>query len=699
MGKFIAALIALIVLAGAVVVLAPNVIPAGTYKGRLEAAATQALGRAVTMGDDISFKIVPRTAFSVGDLVIANAPGFAGDHLARVKRADIGVKLIPLFSGRVEISRFVLTEPDLNLQKAADGEVNWNLAASEAPGETAQSNSVKELRLGDVRLNDGRAVFADAAAGKTYTAEDIDATARLNSLSEPLEIDGTMTFQGAPATVNIVLTNLADIIAKRQSNLKLDMNLGKSTIAADLALAGGDAFGYSGPVSLDAPDLPALASLFDVKLEEAPGFDKLSVSGLATGTAQAINLAVAKINFDAIDANGDMKLDWSGPRPMATGALNAGALDLRPYMPPPTQSAEGFPAWSTDKIDFTSLRNLDADLDISAEKVFLNELEAGQSRLNLKIANGRMTAAIPQLGFYGGGGSGTLVVDATKATPAIAGRFNMKSVEAQPFTIDLMKLDKLLGIGGFNLEFSANGSSQAAIMQSLDGVGGFDLNDGALKGVNFVKLASAVAKLYEGGLTNPASITSAIAEARRPDEQTDFSKFLSQFTIENGQVAAPTISLTGPYLAMTGVGRIDLPGQALDLRLLPKASAAADGAAGRTIAIPVKVAGTFSKPAISIDVEALVRGKAEQTVRGLLDRALAPKTEGDAKEEADPAKQLLEGVLGGARKPALGTPPPDDAPKADPVKSIANDALGRLFGTKPKPQETVAPETEEAEPE
>ena len=69
----------------------------------------------------------------------------------------------------------------------------------------------------------------------------------------------------------------------------------------------------------------------------------------------------------------------------------------------------------------------------------------------------------------------------------------MNSVEAQPFTMDLMKLDKLLGLGGFNMEFNATGASQAAIMSSLDGKGGFDLNDGAIKGVNIVKLAGAVA--------------------------------------------------------------------------------------------------------------------------------------------------------------------------------------------------------------
>ncbi len=695
MSRFLAGLAALVVLLVAIVLLAPGLIPAKSYKGRLEAAASSALGRAVTLGDDISFKIIPKTAFSVSDLVIANAEGFDGAHLARVERADIGVELMPLFGGKVEISRFVLTRPDLNLQKAKSGAVNWNLASASAEPAPAggAAQTPRELSHGDVRLVDGRAIYADAAAGKTYTLDAINADVRLKSLSEPLEIDGAMNFQGAPATGKIVMTTLADVLAKKGSNLKLDLTLGGATIGADLALAGGDTLAYTGPVSVNAPDLPALARLFDVELAEAPGFDRLSVSGEATGAPTSLSLAAAKIGFDAIDAEGDMTLDWASAKPKATGALTMGALDLRPYMPPPATSAAGFPAWSTDKMDFTSLRNIDADLDLSAGQVFLNDIETGAARMRLRIADARMTADIPQIGFYKGGGSGKLVVDAAKATPSIAGDFKMASVDANPFTVDLMKMDRLLGLGGFTLQFNATGSSQKAIMESIDGKGGFDLANGALKGINIAKIANAVTRLYEGGLTNPAAITAAITEAQRPDEQTDFSKFVSAFTIVDGQMQAPTIALEGPYLTMNGVGKVNLPGQTVDIRLLPRASTSADGKEGRKIAIPMKVGGTFAKPTVGVDIEALVRGRAEQTVKGLLDKALSPKGAGGA---SDPGKALLDGILGG-KKPAAdpaatGSTAPAAATKEDAAKSLAGDALKGLFGRKAKPAEETADE-------
>ncbi|MEZ5920116.1 MAG: AsmA family protein [Parvularculaceae bacterium] len=697
MGKFIAAIVALLVLAAAIVVLAPNLIPAGTYKARLEAAASNAVGRDVTMGDDISFKIIPVTAFSVDNLVIANAAGFGDTPLARVERADIGVKLLPLFNGKVEISKFILTKPDLNLQKGKTGDVNWNLASQNAPqDEAASSSSVKELTLGDVRFVDGSATYTDAGEGKSYSLDAINATARLSSLNEPLEIDGTMNFQGAPSTAKIVVTNLADIIAKEPANLKLDLGVGGATIGADLQLAGGNTLAYNGPVNVNAPDLPALASLFGVELQNAPGFDKLSVSGDALGNQTSLAISNSKIDFDAIDAAGDVKLDWSGAKPNATGSLSVGKLDLRPYLPPPSADAKGFPAWSTDKLDFASLRNINADLDIKADEVFLNDIHTGASRMRLRIDNGRMTADIPELGFYKGGGSGKLVVDASRSVPAIAGDFKMSSVEANPFTLDLMKIDRLLGIGGFNLTFNATGSSQKAIMESLNGKGGFNLADGALKGVNIAKLATAVVNLTQGGggSITPAALTSLVGEAQKPNEQTDFSSFLSNFTITNGQVNAPTIKLDGPFLTMTGVGDVNLPGQAIDLRLLPRVTASADNQSAKKVAIPLRVGGTFSNPTLSVDIESLLRGKAEDTLKGLLNKALPPK-EGEAE---NPAASLLNGLIGGKKSSGSSTTSaPDGGAKTsgsaqkeetpeDAANALAGQALKSLF-SKPKADE------------
>jgi len=354
MGRIVFLLIAFIAVVFAVLVFAPGVVPVGAYKDRIETAASNALGREVTIGDHLSFRIIPRTAFHVNDLTIANAEGFEGDYLARVAEADIGVGLFKLFSGAVEVDRFVLTEPDIVLARAANGAVNWNLAGGDAPEEGAGGRQIRDLRLGDVRIIRGKARYADGPANKTYTADDVNLTIVLNSLSEPLEAKGTMVFQGAPSTLDLVLTSLADVMDKKPSNLKLDLKIGAATAGADLTISTNEAMRYQGPVRLDAPDLPAFAALLGTTLADAPGFDNFSVSGTVDGGGTNLRLSNADIKFDEIDAQGALNLDWRGARPKASGVLSSNKLDLRPYMPPPVQSAEGFPAWSEARMDLTS---------------------------------------------------------------------------------------------------------------------------------------------------------------------------------------------------------------------------------------------------------------------------------------------------------------------------------------------------------
>ena len=706
MSRIVFVVVAIIAVALAVLLFLPGLIPVAAFKGRIETAASTALGREVTIGDNLSFRIFPRTAFRVEGLQIANAEGFEGDYLARVDEADVGVKLIPLLSQSVEIDRFVLTRPDIRLARAKSGAVNWNLASETAPAETgtAEGGGPRELKLGDVRIVDGSARYADAAAGKTYAFDDIDLTVVLKSLAEPLEARGTMLFQGAPTNVDMVLTSLAEVMAKEPGNLKLNLQIGEAAAGADLAIATKNGVRYSGPMTLDAPDLPALAALMGTELADAPGFDNLSVKGDIDGGDTAMRLENAAITFDDIAAQGAVSLNWAGARPKASGVLSTDKLDLRPYMPPPAQSAEGFPAWSEAPMDFASLNNIDAEFDISTNAIFINDLEFGESRLKLTLDAGRMTADIPELSMYGGQGSGRIVVNARGATPSFAGNFDVGAVQAQPFSKDLLKNDNLLGLGSFNLNFTAVGASQAAIMQTIDGSGGFDIADGALKGVNIAGLVRAVGEFQSG--FNPAALQRAVAEARGPSQQTDFSEFLSDFSIVDGLVSAPAITLNGPYLTMNGTGSINLAAQTIDLRLSPRGMSTLDGQGGRSITVPVRVGGTFSKPTIGIDAESLARTGLQRTLENVISGAGKKDGAEGAGEAEDPARTILEGVLGGRPKQTDDTAEPkpegdqSSVTKPSTEETLVKEGLNALFGKKKAQQPAAAEEpAKEEEPQ
>ena len=292
-----------------------------------------------------------------------------------------------------------------------------------------------------------------------------------------------MDLQGQPTTIDLVLTTLRAITNKEPANAKIEFTLADASGGADLEITASDDLSYSGPTRFSAPNLDTVAAFAGVTLADGPGFDSLDVKGDLEGGGTALRLTNATINFDAIAAQGVFDLDWGGARAKAGGILSTTSLDLRPYLPEPaTGQPEGVPEWSTDNIDFSSLRNLDGAFDISADAVYLNGLTFTDTRLKLTIENGRLVAEIPELTMYGGQGSGQLVVNARSATPSFSGTFDLGAVRAEGLTADLLKIDNLLGLGAFKFNFNASGANQAAIMSTLDGGGDFDLAEGALKG-------------------------------------------------------------------------------------------------------------------------------------------------------------------------------------------------------------------------
>lgn len=672
MKKFLLGVVVFIALLGGVAFLAPMLIPAELYKDRIETAASEALGRSVTIGDGLSFKLFPQAAFHVENLTIANEKGFSAPYLAAIEEADIGVKILPLISRKVEIARFVLIRPTINLEQTKDGRVNWNLAsADQAPASPQQAPAgeipLRELSLGDVRIVDGAARFKDAAS-PGFEASAINMKARLSKLDAPFTLKGEMIFQGAPAKADLIITTPAGLLREKGANIKADINVDQAAIGADITIEAGGTLAYQGEVAIDAPDLPALAALANAPLEDAPGFDRLVFKGSVQGGATSAQLALKEFIFDAIKADGDLTLDWSGAKPHAAGNLATDLLDLRPYMPPPADTAAGFPAWSTDPIDFSSLRNIDANLNIAAAKVYLNSLKIDDARMKVTITDGRMVADLPNMAMYGGQGSGQLTVNARASTPSLSGVFTLDSLNAQPFALDMLNTDRLLGLGGFEMTFSAKGASQAAIMNSLNGSGGFDFNDGAIKGFNIAKIVRAAASL-EGNL-NPGNIANALATAQSPHETTDFSKLLSNFSIKNGVLNASALELAAPYFTMNGGGFVNLPNQTLNLKIAPRATTALtqEGAkAGekiRAVTVPLLITGTFSAPKMSLDVETLAKDRLQGGVRDLIGGALGNKKD-DPQSKDDQAQP--------------------DEPSAG--EALANEALNRLFGAPKKSEE------------
>ena len=638
-----------------VALVVPMFIPAEAYKARLEREASSMLGRTVTIGAVPKAALFPNPSFTARDLTVANAPGMEDEYFVSVTEADIGVKLFPLLSGNVEIDRFVLTEPDINLERLADGTANWAFdLGDEEPAqqpEEAGDGPVNDIRLGDVRIVDGAITYRDRASGQTFEASDADITLGLDSLDAPLTAEGTMQFQGRPARLDATVETPRSLMNNAATVVGLFFAVEENEVDADINLAAGD-LSYDGQLAVDAPSLRSLLATLGMGIDATSGFERLAVSGAIAGTGEQLSFRDADLSFDEISGNGDIDFAWGGARPKVTGEIDLSQLDLRPYLPAetPAQQANredpdaGFPAWPAEPIDFSPLTAIDADISATTDGITLPTMQFGRSALGLTIENGLLNANLSEVNLYEGGGSASLMVNARRQTPSIETVLDLSDLNAQAFARDVLGLNRLTGIGGVEANLSTSGRSVADFISALNGQGTVSMDRGAMEGIDIGKIVRAASTLLsgfaqDGGSFNPSSfnpqvLVTAISEARAPGAETEFNELSSPFTITDGVVRSQNIVLQGPLYSIAGEGTVNLPQQAIDMAFVPTVFSSLEAETGRQLNIPLMIGGTFNEPTVRFDTRTLLQGVANDRIRGLLSRNGVDVQEGQSVEDA-----------------------------------------------------------------
>ncbi|MEM9705775.1 MAG: AsmA family protein [Pseudomonadota bacterium] len=680
MKRFLAGALVLVAMLAALAVIAPMLISGESLKPRIETAATSALSRNVKVNGNISLAVFPSIALVANDVVVSNPAGFDAENFLELEQLRFSLALLPLLSRNISIKEFVLVEPLFNLESNQDGAVNWVFESGNTPetesADTANGVSIEELSLGDVRVARGQVHYVDAANETEIDVTSIDLKALVDSLDTPAEVNGDFVVSGEDATLQLVASSLRFLVdMSENATVKASAKIAGADLGIDGTASLTDGAAFNGSVSSIVPDLRSLLAIANVDMGETPGFETLSFEGDLSGDETGATFDFKKLAIDAITGEAKGNINWSGARPMFQAAMVLEQLDLRPYLPAESAPTEGFPAWSTDPIDMTALNLIDGEIAAQVGKILLNGLTVDAARMNATLQNGVLTADLPEMTLYNGAGSGRLVVNAARREPRLEGNFKLNNVSAGDFVLDLAKINRLLGVAELQFDFSATGTNQADMISTLRGKGRANIIDGAIKGVNFGKIIRSVAELRNGA--SAEQLTRAITTARGETEQTDFSSLAAQFAIDTGTSNFQTVTVTAPFLELTGAGLIDLPKQLIDLRLNSIATSDIDGGEGSTISAPLKIAGTFAAPKISVDMEELVVGRLRDEARGLIDRALGgganDAESGDDAEDGSPVTGLLRGLVG----PSTNEEAPENGAQSSGAE--AGKALRSLF--------------------
>lgn len=158
-----------------------------------------ATNRTAEIGD-ISLSFLPSLGISVSDFRLSNPPGpdFPNPYFLSLRDLFIDVRLLPLFSGRIEIDKLVLDEPVIYLDVLPDGRKNSSVgggargAADGADGE-GSGPALGALLVSEMEIRNGRIESHNRKLDSRWTVEGLDQTVRIGQApgGNGLLIEGT----------------------------------------------------------------------------------------------------------------------------------------------------------------------------------------------------------------------------------------------------------------------------------------------------------------------------------------------------------------------------------------------------------------------------------------------------------------------------------------------------------------------------
>ena len=135
-------------------------------KPRIEATASKALQMDVRIRGGVSVSIFPVFGTSFADVTIKNGE----TDVATVAHMKVGLKLLPLLTGRMRINRIEIVEPVVSLVRQKDGVLNIKMRKGKPSG--------KRVALKKLVISGGSLLYADLRSGGKAAWEGVDITVR-----------------------------------------------------------------------------------------------------------------------------------------------------------------------------------------------------------------------------------------------------------------------------------------------------------------------------------------------------------------------------------------------------------------------------------------------------------------------------------------------------------------------------------------
>ncbi len=697
------AMFLLLIIAAAILI--PMFVDPNDHKDRIVAEVKKATGRDLSIEGDIGLSVFPRLALELNGLTLSNAEGFAGEHFAAVRHAEVGVNLVPLlFKQLLEVDAVQIDGLKLNLAKSKKGVTNWDdmlengksEGSSDAPQSPQPDGGLMAFTIGGLNITEADLVWDDQSSGERYQIENIYLKTGEVAPSRPVDLSFGMDLASSKPllkskiklTSQLLVNPDKQVFSMQDVQLAVDLNgegipeegveallegnlfinLTTNTLdlhdlvfsAGKLKLSGrvqGENIQtdprFKGDINLAEFNLREWMKQFGLPVPETADEEVLqSLHVLSDFTASSDQLILSDllVELDQTKLKGKFEMvDFASPAYLFDLAVNS--INVDRYLPPVKQPASAprtAKAGSQDEPLFPNemLRKLRLDGSLRIDSMTINGLHAEAVLFKVRGRDGKLSLDHEIGRFYDGLMNGEVRLDVTGERPAVKLNQKVSRILSGPLLMDLTGKDTLLGSGNLDMQITSRGNTVKQLKRGLNGQLSFDFRDGAVKGFNLAKMIRDTKSRLKG----------EGAIALNEPEQTDFSELSGNATIENGVVNNQNLLAKSPYMRLEGSGKAYLLEEQLKYSIRPVIVNTPEGQGGEAlqelvgIPIPVRIKGNWNNPEFSIELAKILeeqqKAKLKQKFDEKVDEKIGEKLEEKVPDELkDKLKDKLKNLF------------------------------------------------------
>lgn len=329
---FIGISVFLVLLIGGLLIL-PSLVPSDVYKEKIQTQLTKELNRDVQIDGEVKLSVFPSIRAKTDRVVIANPQGFSDSPFVAMDGLEAKVKLLPLLSRRVEISAFKLRNPEISLEKTAKGDANWVLGEpTDTPETTPDEGPFKrdgryaniDPAIGLFSIENGSIAYRDATKGTVYDLKDVNLSFALPSLSKQVKIDGDVTFNDEPVSLDLTVDSPRSFLNGKATPVSLKLKTNFANIDTKGEFLETQEIAFNLEIDGEVSDMAKLMSYVPNDLPVADIVNEANLSGTYNFDGTTLSATGADIS-----AKGQgLDVAYKGDATLADTPILEGKVDL-----------------------------------------------------------------------------------------------------------------------------------------------------------------------------------------------------------------------------------------------------------------------------------------------------------------------------------------------------------------------------------